>query len=97
MTATQSIELFDKFGHFIMPTAEQIASLDTDTQARFAAVQEAATELQTATANRVAAEQGVTDAVAERAESERALRVLRPKVSAVQAAKEFIASERAQR
>jgi hypothetical protein len=88
------IELFNSKGQFVMPTAEQIAELDAPTQQRFAAVQAAATELETATANRVAAEQGVTDALAERDASEKDLLAIRPKVSAVQNAKDWIASQR---
>jgi hypothetical protein len=88
------IELFDSKGRFVMPSAEAIAELDPGTQQRFAAVQAAATELETATASRVAAEQGVTDALAERDASETDLRALRPKVSAVQNAKDWIASQR---
>lgn len=88
------IELFDSKGRFVMPSTEAIAALDPGTQQRFTAVQAAATELETATANRVAAEQGVTDALAERDASEKDLRLLRAKVSAVQNAKDWIASQR---
>jgi hypothetical protein len=88
------IELFDGKGRFVMPSAEAIAELDAPTQQRFAAVQAAATELETATANRKAAEQGVTDALAERDAAETDLRLKRPKVSAVQNAKDWIASQR---
>jgi hypothetical protein len=90
------IELFNSKGQFVMPTAEQIAELDAPTQKRFAAVQAAATLLENATDVRKAAEQGVTDALAERDAGETALRLLRPKVSAVQNAKDWIASQRAE-
>ena len=93
---TNPIELFDKLGHFVMPDAEQIASLDPDTQARFAAVQSAATVLEHATDLRKAAEQGVTDALAERSAAENDLRQLQPRVTATQAAKAWIASQRAE-
>jgi hypothetical protein len=97
MTATQSIELFDKYGKFVMPSAEQITALDPDTQERFRAVQDAAGDLEKATELRTAAEQGVTDAIAERAESEKDLRRLRPRVDPTQAAKEWIRSQQAER
>jgi hypothetical protein len=90
------IELFDSKGRFVMPSAEAIAELDAPTQQRFAAVQSAATELEGATANRVAAEKAVTAALDERDASEKDLLAIRPKVSAVQNAKEWIASQRAQ-
>jgi hypothetical protein len=89
------LELFDKFGKFQMPSADQIAALDSETQERFAAVQAAATKLQTIKAHR-RTPQAVTDALAERDASDAALRVLRPKVSAVANAKEWIASQRAE-
>ena len=89
------IELFDSKGRFVMPSAEQIASLDSETQERFAAVQAAATKLETFKAQR-RTPQAVTDALAERDASDAALRVLRPKVSAVANAKEWIASQRAE-
>ena len=91
---TLPFEIFDKFGRFVMPTAEQIAGLDTDTRDRFAAVQAASVECEAATATRKAAEQKVSDAIAERDASEKDLRRLRPPLSAVANAKEFIASER---
>jgi len=90
------IELFDKFGKFVMPTAEQIAELDAPTQERFAAVQSAAAELDAATEARKVAEQGVIAALAERDNSEAALRSLRPKVDATAEAKRWIASQRAE-
>ena len=90
------IELFDKFGKFQMPSAEQIASLDSETHERFANVQAAARLLENATALRKASEQGVADALAERDASEAALRTLRPKVSAVENAKQWIGSQRAE-
>lgn len=89
-----AIELFDKFGNFQMPSAEAIAELDTDTQERFAAVQEAATECEAATANRKAAERAVSDAIAERDELENELRRLRPEVDPTAAAKAWIKSQR---
>jgi hypothetical protein len=96
MTMQTPIELFDSKGRFVMPSAEQIAALDPATQERFANVQAAATTLEHATDLRKAAEQGVTDALAERDASEAALRFLRPKVSGVQVAKEWIRSQRAE-
>lgn len=90
------LELFDSKGRFVMPTADQIAELDAPTQQRFAAVQAAATELETATANRKAAEQGVTDALAERDASETALRLVRPKITQDQNNKAEIAAGRVQ-
>jgi hypothetical protein len=90
------MEIFDKYGKFVMPSADEIAALDTPTQERFAAVQTAATELETVTANRVAAEQAVKAAITERDESEKALRILRPKLDPVAVAKEMIAFSRSQ-
>jgi hypothetical protein len=95
MQAPLTFDLFNKFGAFVMPSAEQIASLDSETQERFAAVQAAATKLETFKAQR-RTPQAVTDALAERDASDAALRVLRPKVSAVANAKEWIASQRAE-
>ncbi len=89
------MDLFDKYGKFVMPSADEIAALDADTQARFAAVQSAATALEAATANQVAAEQAVTDAINERENSEKDLRAIRPRLSAVENAKQWIASQRA--
>jgi len=91
------MEIFDKYGRFQMPDASEIAELDAPTQERFRAVQDAASELETATASRKAAEEAVSAAIAERDDSNAALLTLRPKVSATANAKEFIASERAQR
>lgn len=90
------MEIFDKYGKFVMPAADEITALDTPTQERFAAVQTAATELENVTANRVAAEQAVKAAITERDESEKALRILRPKLDPVQVAKEMIAFSRSQ-
>ena len=89
------MEIFDKYGRFAMPAESEIAELDAPTRERFAAVQTAAIELEGATANRVAAEQAVTNAIAKRDNSETDLRTLRPKISAVQNAKDWIASQRA--
>ena len=96
MQTQLNFDLFDKFGKFVMPSAEQVASLDVPTRERFAAVQTAATELENVTANRVAAEQTVKAAITERDESEKALRVLRPKLDPVAVAKEMIAFSRSQ-
>ena len=89
------MEIFDKYGRFAMPAEFEIAELDAPTRERFAAVQAASAELEAVTANRVAAEQAVTDAIAERDNSETDLKTLRPKISAVQNAKDWIASQRA--
>jgi len=89
------LELFDKFGKFQMPSAEAIAGLDADKQERFANVQAAATNLETFQATRKTP-QAVSDALAERDASEADLRRLRPKVSAVANAKEWIRSQRAE-
>jgi hypothetical protein len=89
-----TIELFNSRGAFVMPSAEAIAELDPDKQERFAAVQAAATRLETFQASRKTP-QAVDDALAERDASEADLRRLRPKVSAVQNAKDVIASNRA--
>jgi chromosome segregation ATPase len=91
-----TMEIFDKYGRFCMPAESEIASLDANTQERFAAVQSAASDLEAATASRVTAEQAVTDAIAERENSETNLRTLRPKISQVQNAKDWILSQRAQ-
>jgi hypothetical protein len=93
---TNPLELFDSKGRFVLPNAEQIAALDPATQERFANVHAAATTLEHATDLRKAAEQGVTDAIAERDASETALRFMRPKISAVANAKEWIRSQRAE-
>ena len=92
-----NFEIFDKLGHFAMPSAEQIASLDAETQERFRAVQEASRNLDAAKSNREAAEQAITDAIAERDDAERELKRVRPKITHTQLAKEFIASEQAKR
>lgn len=89
------MELFDSKGRFVMPSVDDIAMLDQPTQERFRAVQDAATELETVTANRVAAEQAVSAAITERDESEKELRTLRPKVDRVAEAKRWIESQRA--
>lgn len=92
---TPTIELFDKFGKFVMPTDEQIATLDADTQQRFCAVQQAAAENDAAKAKREAAEQSVKDAIAERDAAEKELQRVRPKVDPVAVAKAIIAANRA--
>jgi len=90
------MDLFDKFGKFVMPAETEIAALDAPTQERFRAVQEASAKLEIATASLKAAEQAVTDAITERDNSEADLRTLRPKLDRVAVAKEWIASQRAQ-
>ena len=92
MPAPLTFDLFDKYGQFVMPTAEQIASLDSDTQQRFAAVQAAATELETFKASRKTPK-AVNDALAERDASEAELRRL-PKVDQTAETKWVIGSQR---
>lgn len=91
-------DLYDKHGKFVGmdQLADKIAGCDPETQARFRAVAEADAEVTTATDNRVAAEQAVKDAITERDNAEKELKRVRPKISQVQLAKEFIASQRAE-
>jgi hypothetical protein len=92
-----TIELFDSKGRFVMPSAEAIATLDAETQERFRAVQEAAAVSENATELRKVAEQKVLAALAERDNAERDLLRIRPRVTATQAAKDWIRSEQAKR
>jgi hypothetical protein len=93
----RSIELFDSRGHFVLPSPEAIQELDPETQQRFAAVQEAALEAEAATAARKAAEHFRDhDAINERDAARKDELRLRPPVTAVQAAKDWIASQRAE-
>lgn len=89
------MELFDKFGKFVMPSDAEIETLDAPTQEHFRAVQEASAKLETKVAGLRAAEQAVTDGIAERDNAETDLRVLRPKVDRVAEAKRWIESQRA--
>lgn len=92
---TNQIELFDTKGRFKMPTPEAVAALDPTTQANFAAVSEAALELEQKTAERIAAEQGVEAALIERNEAENELLRVRPKITEIQNAKaEILAARR---
>jgi hypothetical protein len=86
------IELFNSKGQFVMPSAEQIATLEPDKQERFAAVQAAATELETFKASRKTPK-AVNDALDERDASEADLRRL-PKIDATSETKWVIASQR---
>jgi hypothetical protein len=86
------IEIFDSKGNFVMPDAAVIAELDADKQERFAAVQAAATELETFKASRKTPK-AVNDALAEREASEAELRRL-PKVDATAEAKWVMGSQR---
>jgi hypothetical protein len=97
MTQNLGFEIYDSKGRFKMPTPSQVEALDPQTQANFAAVREADTELQQATEARIVAENGVLAALAERDAAEKALRRVRPKIDPVQNAKDHIASERATR
>ena len=97
MDTAPSFEIFNKYGHFVMPSEEQIATLDPDTQQRFRAVREAADENDAAKAKREAAEQAVKDAIAERDAAEKELKRVRPKVDPTTLAKAIIAANRAER
>jgi hypothetical protein len=90
-----TIELFNSRGAFVMPSAEAIAELDPDKQERFAAVQAAATRLETFQASRKTP-QAVDDAIAERDAAEKDLHRLQPKITMTQNAKDVIASNRAE-
>lgn len=85
-----SLVFFDKRGKFVMPSAEAIAALDDNTREAFAAVQAAATELETATANREAAEQSERDAIAEETAAEKAM----PKITFFDQWKQAVASRK---
>jgi hypothetical protein len=86
------IELFDSKARFVMPSAEAIAELDPDKQQRFAAVQAAATALETFKASRKTPK-AVNDAIAERDASEAELRRL-PKIDQTAEAKWVMGSQR---
>jgi hypothetical protein len=77
-----------------MPSAEAIASLDPATRKRFTAVQEAARENEAASAATKQAQQAVADAVIELRSAEEHMRQLRPPVSAVDAARIWIETQR---
>jgi hypothetical protein len=89
-------ELFDKYGKFVMPSADAVRELDDETAARFGVVQASASNLEAATAKRKRAEQAVSDAIAERDNAEADLRQLRPPVTPTDAAKQWIMSQRAE-
>ncbi len=91
----QTIELFDSRGRFVMPSPEQVATLDPQTQENFRAVSEAALELEAFKASRQTPKL-VTACLAERNEAEAELRRVRPIVDAVANAKEWIRSQRAE-
>jgi hypothetical protein len=89
-------ELFDKFGHFIMPSDEVIAGMEDSKRERFYALKDAAAasaavdeELRQAEVNVHAAVRVLTDA---RAAHDK----LHPPISAVQNAKDWIRSQRAE-
>jgi hypothetical protein len=92
-----AIQLFDKYGKFVMPSAETIATLDAETQERFRTVQEAATNLENyREQTQKPAEQAVKDLEAERESLDARLKVKRARITLTQNAKDHIASERAQ-
>lgn len=93
--SNQSLELFDSKGHFVMPSAEAIATLDAGTQERFRAVQAAALASESATAATKAATAAVVQAMDAARRADDRLRQVRPPVTQVQAAKEWIAGQRA--
>jgi hypothetical protein len=80
MQTPLTFDLFDSKARFVMPTAEQIATLDPETQKRFRAVEAAATELEAFKASRKTP-QAVNDALAERDSAQKDLERL-PKVDA---------------
>lgn len=86
------IEIFDSKGNFVMPDAAAVAELDADKQERFAAVREAATNLEAFKASRKTPK-AVNDALAEREASDADQRRL-PKIDATAEAKWVIASQR---
>ena len=89
-----SLEIFDSRGRFVMPSAAQISTMDAETQKRFRAVQQAATECEAATEAVKNAQLAVSDALAERDDAESDLARMRPKVDPVTVAKQMIASNR---
>lgn len=91
------MELFSKKGAFVMPSATELAKLDDATRERFKPVQEAAESLAVAESQLTASKEGLKDANIALDTAQKDLRALRPPVSAVDAAKAWIASERAQR
>lgn len=84
---TPTIEMFDKRGCFVMPEAEAIAALDSDTRKRFRAIEAAAKENDKAVAALKAARKRVTDGVTAVALADKELREIRPPMDAVQAAR----------
>lgn len=89
-----TIDLFDKHGKFVMPEAAAIASLDAETQQRFEAVRSAALEAEEAAAGTKAAQAHVTECVADLRTAEDGLRRARPKISAIDAARQWINTTR---
>jgi hypothetical protein len=91
-------ELFDKFGRYCFnPDAAAIEAMDPRTRELYQDVKVASQALNAAKSKREAAEQAITDAIAERDDAERELKRVRPKITHTQLAKEFIASEQAKR
>jgi hypothetical protein len=90
-----TIEIFDRFGRFVMPDASVIEAMDPDTQERFKGVQEASAALETFKATRKTP-QAVTDAVAARDAAEAELFRVQPAVDRIAMTKEWIRSQRAE-
>jgi hypothetical protein len=89
-----NFEIFDSKGH-MLPLSEiepQLAKCDDATRRRFDAVRTAALEAAGAAAATKAAMQRVADVVIELRDAEETLKTLRPRVSAVDAARAWIAT-----
>ena len=89
-----ALEIFDKFGTFQLPGPEAIAALDPPTRKRFEAVRKAALASESAIEATKQAQRNVTAAMQAVATASAELNAARPKVSAIDAARAWIATTR---
>jgi hypothetical protein len=92
--SNNTIELFDSKGYFVMPSPEAIASLDKRAQKRFAAVKTAALAAEAAREATKEANQHVTACIAAVNAADDELREVRPAVSPIDAARQWIKTTR---
>lgn len=88
------IDLFTKHGKFQMPDAKAISTLEPDQQHRFEAVRAAALEAESAAAATKAAQDHVAQCVSDVRTAEDGLRRVRPKISEIDAARQWINTTR---
>lgn len=92
-----ALNLFDSTMQFRMPPDSEIALLPAEAQERFNAVREADAKLGAAIAHREDVERRIAVTISDQQANDEELKSLRPRWTATDEAKSFIASERRQR